>query len=60
MNVEEVIEAEASRLAQSIADQYHANKISASDLGDRLFYIDQYKKVTLRALDRMQSLENGL
>lgn len=60
MNIDGVIESEAARLSQSCADRYYANMMSADDLGKRLYYIGEYKKMAFRAIENMQRLEFGL
>lgn len=36
------------------------NEISAYDLGERLMYITEYKKITLRCIKNLQGLEFSL
>jgi hypothetical protein len=60
MKLDEIIEAETARLAQVVADKYHANEMSAYDLGQRLMYITEYKKITLRCIKNLQGLEFSL
>ena len=57
MITEEMIDAEATRIADAIGKKYDADKMSAVDLGNRLGFVAQYAKLTKRCLKNMQEME---
>ena len=57
MITEEMIDAEASRIAEAIGKKYQEDRMSAVDLGNRLGFVAQYAKLTKRCLKNMQDLE---
>jgi len=60
MITEEMIDAEATRIADAIGKKYDADKMSAVDLGNRLRFVAQYAKLTKRSLKNMQEMESRL
>jgi hypothetical protein len=57
MITDEMIDAEASRIAEAIGKKYREDKMSATDLGNRLEFLAQYAKLTKCCLKNMQNME---
>jgi len=60
MITEEMIDEEASRIAESIGKKYQDGNINVIILGEKLKILSEFTRLTKRSLKNMQEMESRL